>query len=143
MEPIEDVSGTFCTDWRLPVRNVAEARAYRELLARVAPDMRMNTQAWAAVLGCVGHTAEVRNPQAPLRWSGVPPVLLLNSRYDVARPHEWARIVARQTGATLLTYEGTGHGVYSFDSPCVRKVTEHYRIDLNAPRPGSSCPALG
>ncbi|WP_430781138.1 alpha/beta hydrolase [Actinoplanes sp. G11-F43] len=142
VEPIEDINGIFCSDWRLPVRDVAEVRAYRKKLARVAPDMKLNTQAWAAVLSCVGHTAEVRNPQGPLVWKGVPPVLLLNSRFDAATPHEWARNVARQTGATLLTYEGTGHAVNSFDSACIRKATERYLINVRTPRPGTSCPAI-
>ncbi|GAA1644822.1 alpha/beta hydrolase [Actinoplanes couchii] len=141
-EPIEDIGGIFCSDWRLPVRDVAEVKALRTRLARVAPDMKLNTQAWVSVLGCVGHTAEVRNPQAPLKWTGVPPVLLLNSRYDAATPHEWARNVARQTGATLLTYEGAGHGVYSLGSPCTREATERYLISVRTPRPGSTCPAI-
>ncbi|MEV5413199.1 alpha/beta hydrolase [Thermopolyspora sp. NPDC052614] len=131
----------FCQDWRLPVRGAAEVRAYLRGLARVAPDMRLPAQAWAATISCVGWPTATRVPQEPPRWKGVP-VLLINSRYDPATPHEWARNVARQSGAALLTYDGWGHGVYSLGSACAAAATERYLLSLRTPPPGSRCPAV-
>ncbi|MER7167660.1 alpha/beta hydrolase [Micromonospora sp. NPDC000207] len=91
---------------------------------------------------CQDWPTPVRNPQEPLRWDGVPPVLLLNSRYDPVTPHEWARSVARQSGAVLLTYDGSGHAVYSFGSSCVSAATTRYLIDVVTPPPGTRCPAV-
>ncbi|QOC90683.1 alpha/beta hydrolase [Micromonospora craniellae] len=142
-EPVEDPSlAIFCQDWRLPVRDVEQLRAYQDRLAEVAPEMKVNLQAWGSTMACLGWPTEVRNPQAPLRWKGVPPVLVLNSRYDPVTPHEWARNVARQSGATLLTYDGAGHGVYSFGSDCVGDATTRYLIHVKTPPPGTRCPAV-
>ncbi len=142
-ETVEDPStAIFCQDWRLPVRGAAEVRAQLRGLARVAPDMKLPPQAWAAVISCVGWPTATRIPQEPPRWRGVPPVLLINSRYDPVTPHEWARNVARQTGATLLTYDGWGHAVYSLGSKCVATATERYLLGLRTPPPGSRCPAV-
>ncbi len=142
-ETVEGASeAIFCQDWRLPVRDVDEVRSYRRGLAEVAPDMKLPVQAWTVTLGCVGWPAQVRNPQEPLRWKGVPPVLMLNSRYDPFTPHEWAQNAARQSGAVLLTYDGWGHGVHSLGSNCVSAATERYLISLRTPARGTHCPAV-
>ncbi|OUC94876.1 alpha/beta hydrolase [Streptosporangium minutum] len=142
-KPVEDpATPIFCQDWRVPVRNVDEVQAYRRKLAQVAPDMKLPAQAWASTMTCVGWPDRARNPQEPLRWKGVPPVLMLNSRYDPVTPYEWAQNVARQPSAVLLTYDGWGHGVYSMDSGCVTAATERYLIDLRTPARGAHCPAI-
>jgi pimeloyl-ACP methyl ester carboxylesterase len=140
--PIQDSAGIFCADWRLPVHDANEVQSFRQRLASVAPDMKLPVGAWGATMRCQGWPAEVRNPQEPLHWTGVPPVLLLNSRYDPATPLEWAQSVARQTGATLLTYDGWGHGVYAVDSACTKAATEKYLISLQTPAPETHCPAV-
>ncbi|WP_434739478.1 alpha/beta hydrolase [Micromonospora sp. SH-82] len=142
-EPVEDPSSAiFCQDWRLPLRDVEQVESYRKRLAAVAPQMRVNLQAWGSTLLCLDWPTPVRNPQEPLRWDGVPPVLLLNSRYDPVTPHEWARNVARQSGAVLLTYEGSGHAVYSLGSSCVSAATTRYLIDVVTPPRDTRCPAV-
>jgi hypothetical protein len=41
----------------------------------------------------------------------------------------------------LLTYEGSGHGVYT-RSACTRTAADEYLLALTVPRPGASCPAV-
>ena len=142
-ETVEDpATAIFCQDWRPRLRGAAEVRAYLRRLARVAPDMKLSPQAWGAMLVCVGHPAAERGPQRPPRWRGAPPVLLVNSRYDPVTPHEWARNVARRTGAVLLTYDGWGHGVYATRSACVAAAVERYLLTLRTPPRDTRCPPI-
>ena len=72
-----------------------------------------------------------------------PPIMMLNAVHDPATPYTWARSVARQLGpkATLLTYAGSGHGVYN-SGPCTRDAIDGYLISLKAPARGTVCPAV-
>ncbi len=133
----------FCSDWNLPIHNAAELRSYREKVRRVAPDMKFSTQAFGIVLSCLGWPAKVTNPQAPLHWDGVPPVLMINALYDPATPYEWAQNASRQSGAVLLTYEGWGHGVVGRHDPgnCVGAAATRYLVDLVVPAAHTRCRA--
>jgi hypothetical protein len=132
----------ICQDWRLPLRTFAELNRYRTTLETVAPNMRMSPSAWSIVRPCVGWTGPLRNPQHPLRWKGVPPVLMLTSGFDPATGYEWAISAARQSGATLLTYDGWGHGAYWKGSTCVTGATDRYLLTATVPPPGTHCPAV-
>jgi pimeloyl-ACP methyl ester carboxylesterase len=141
-ETVADLTGVICADWRLPVRNAAEVQDLRRRLASVAPDIKMSVQAWGATVQCIGWPGGVRNPQEPVRWAGMPPALLLNSRYDPATSYEWAQSVERQTGAVLLTYDGWGHGVMSAGSACATAAAVKYLLEVQTPARGTHCPAV-
>ncbi|WP_410587962.1 alpha/beta hydrolase [Amycolatopsis sp. lyj-23] len=132
----------FCDDWRMPVHDFAELETYRRVAAAFAPDVKVNPLGWTAVTSCLGWPDPASNPQHPLRVHGAPPVLLLSSRHDPATPYAWSQTVARQTGGTLLTYDGWGHGAYFKNSACVVKATDDYLISGRLPAPGTHCAAV-
>jgi pimeloyl-ACP methyl ester carboxylesterase len=132
----------FCDDWRMPVHNFAELETYRRVSAAFAPDIKVNSLGWRAVTGCIGWPNRTSNPQHPLQVHGAPPLLVLSSRHDPATPYAWSQAVARQTGNTLLTYDGWGHGAYSKNSTCVTKATDDYLITGKLPAPGTHCAAV-
>ncbi|MEV5716274.1 alpha/beta hydrolase [Amycolatopsis mediterranei] len=132
----------FCDDWRMPVHNFAELETYRRVAAAFAPDVKVNSLGWRAVTGCIGWPNRTSNPQHPLQVHGAPPLLVLSSRYDPATPYAWSQAVARQTGNTLLTYDGWGHGAYFKNSACVTKATDDYLITGKLPAPGTHCAAV-
>jgi pimeloyl-ACP methyl ester carboxylesterase len=141
--PVPSVhQSVMCQDWRLPVQNFAELDAYRARLDEIAPNMKTSPTAWSFVRPCIGWTGSVRDPQHPFHWKGVPPVLMLNSRFDPATPYEWAAGAAHQTGATLLTYDGWGHGAYWKGSTCVTQATDRYLMTTVVPPAGTHCPAV-
>jgi hypothetical protein len=85
----------------------------------------------------------VTNPPHRLKASPqLPPILLTNSRYDIATPYEWGRDLAGQLpSATFLTYDGVGHGDYWL-SPCARAAIDTYLVTRRTPPQGTHCPAV-
>ena len=78
-----------------------------------------------AIAGFVDAVGEVRG--------------MLNSRYDPATSYEFAAGAARKTGATLLTYDGWGHGAYWAGSSCVTGATDTYLLTTKLPPAGTHC----
>jgi pimeloyl-ACP methyl ester carboxylesterase len=141
--PVNTVfQSVFCDDWRLPVHNYAELETYRRAAAASAPDIKVNSLGWQAVTACIGWPEKTSNPQHPLQVHGAPPLLVLSSEFDPATPYAWSRTVARQTGGTLLTYDGWGHGAYFKNSDCVTKATDDYLITGKLPATGTHCAAV-
>ncbi len=141
--PVNTVfQSVFCDDWRLPVHNYAELEAYRRTAAALAPDVKVNSLGWTAVTGCIGWPDKTSNPQHPLQVHGAPPLLMLSSKYDPATPYAWSQAAARQSGSTLLTYDGWGHGAYGKNSQCVLKATDDYLITGKLPARGTHCAAV-
>ncbi|HEX6342517.1 alpha/beta hydrolase [Umezawaea sp.] len=97
-----------------------------------------------ALTSCVGWTGPVLNPPGPWTPRHAPPVLMLNSLHDPSTGHEGAVTAWRQSrgAATLVTYEGTGHGVYT-RTDCTRATADAYLLDLVVPADGTRCPAAG
>ena len=140
--PVNTVfQSVFCDDWKLPVHSYAELEAYRRTAAAFAPDVKVNSLGWQAVTGCIGWPNKASNPQHPLQVHGAPPLLMLSSRHDPATPYAWSQAAARQSGSTLLTYDGWGHGAYSKHSQCVLKATDDYLITGKLPARGTHCAA--
>jgi pimeloyl-ACP methyl ester carboxylesterase len=141
--PVNSVfQSVFCDDWRLPVHTFAELEAYRRTAAALAPDVKVNSLGWQAVTGCIGWPNQVSNPQHPLQVHGAPPLLMVSSRHDPATPYAWSQAAARQSGSTLLTYDGWGHGAYFKNSTCVTKATDDYLISGKLPARGTHCAAV-
>ncbi|MBE1501468.1 pimeloyl-ACP methyl ester carboxylesterase [Amycolatopsis lexingtonensis] len=141
--PINNVfQSVFCDDWRLPVHNFAELETYRRTAAALAPDVKVNSLGWTAVTGCIGWPERASNPQHPLQVHGAPPLLMVSSRHDPATPYAWSQTAARQSGSTLLTYDGWGHGAYFKNSQCVTKATDDYLISGKLPAKGTHCAAV-
>ncbi|MBF8187863.1 alpha/beta fold hydrolase [Nonomuraea sp. K274] len=74
--------------------------------------------------------------------TGSAPILVVGGKGDPATPYEWApKLTAQLKTATLVTYEGEGHGAYLSGSKCIRGLVDGYMIDGKMPRKGSTCPA--
>jgi pimeloyl-ACP methyl ester carboxylesterase len=133
----------MCQDYDFDVRSYQTLARYERELARIAPVTRLSSLAWTDLTGCQDWPTEVTNPQHRLQVDGTPPILMTNSRYDVATPHSWGSNAARQIGreAVFLTYDGVGHGDYWL-SPCARDAIDTYLLTLKTPRKGTHCPAV-
>ncbi|MFC4586429.1 alpha/beta hydrolase [Sphaerisporangium corydalis] len=132
-----------CEDYHLPVRDYQEYAAHLRRSATLAPDMLASPIAIGLAAGCLGQPAPIPNPQHPLRVSGSAPLLLGNAVHDPATAYVWAAGAAAQIGraATLLTYEGWGHGVYGHGD-CTTRAFDAYLVSLTLPARGTRCPAV-
>ncbi|MDH2427889.1 alpha/beta fold hydrolase [Sphaerisporangium sp. TRM90804] len=133
----------FCEDYRLPVRNYREYAEHLRRSARIAPDMRLSPPATVLTAICLGQEAPIPNPQHRLDVDGAPPLLLGNALHDPATAYPWAVNAARQIGreATLITYEGWGHGIYG-RGDCPTAAIDRYLVSRNVPPNAITCPAI-
>ncbi len=131
----------WCDDWSWKVRDFAELRSYRAKAERVAPHTELSPF-WSDVTSCLGWPAQVSNPQHELSINGVPTILIVKGRYDVATPSAWNLAVANQIDNSVLLYhDGIGHGQY-YRSACVRERVDRYLITLETPAPNTHCEAV-
>ncbi|NJP92825.1 alpha/beta hydrolase [Nonomuraea sp. FMUSA5-5] len=133
----------FCQDFHLPVADHAQ---YASLLRRQAPrarDMRYSPPALGRIAGCLGQPTPIPNPQHRLRVDATPPILLASSLNDPATGYLWTLSTAEQIGAEarVLTYEGSGHGVYG-RSACTTGAIDRYLISQSIPAHGVRCPEV-
>lgn len=143
-EPVElGYLPVMCEDFHFDVRPYAAVAAMERKLHRLAPHTKVNPLAWTDLTGCQNWPGEVSNPPHRLKASpALPPILMTNSRWDVATPYEWGKSLARQLpSATLLTYDGVGHGDYWL-SPCARDAIDTYLLTRRTPPQGTHCPAV-
>lgn len=134
--PLPEVA--FCSDWRFDIADQDRwIQLWREQNAN-AGTLRSHF-AWGAGALCSSWPIAPPNPPHLPRIADAPPILILNSLHDPSTPYEWALGVEKNTpGATLLTYEGWGHGIYD-RSPCTTTAADQYLIHLTLPQP--RCPA--
>ncbi len=130
----------LCEDFDLSLRDYAEYADVLRAANAVAPDLRYNPMPMGDMPICQGRLPG--NPPHRLRYTGDAPLLVATSLHDPETPYGWSANVARQLGgkATLLTYEGWGHGVYGMTG-CVTAVMDAYLISLTVPAPDARCPA--
>lgn len=133
----------FCEDHQWGASSLADLQTLRQAMARVAPHTHMSTTGFKDVTECLGWPHPVANPQHPLVVHGAPPILLVNSRYDVATPYPGAVRAVEQIGpsAILLTYDGTSHVDYE-ETQCVMAAVDSYLITLTTPGSRAHCPAV-
>ncbi|MGI5274653.1 alpha/beta hydrolase [Nonomuraea sp. CA-218870] len=74
--------------------------------------------------------------------TGSAPIVVVGGKNDPATPYEWApRLTAQLKTATLVTYEGEGHGAYLSGSRCVTQLVDAYLLEGKQPAKGAICPA--
>jgi pimeloyl-ACP methyl ester carboxylesterase len=131
----------WCSDWTWPRIDSFPAVTDLRLKAEaVAPHTKVS-DFFSDVTNCLGWTGPLNNPQHVLRPHHAPPILMTNGIHDVATPYEWGANVATQLPtATLLTYDGTGHGDYG-NSLCARDAIDKYLLTLQLPPRGTHCAA--
>jgi pimeloyl-ACP methyl ester carboxylesterase len=128
-----------CADNRNDADSYAAAQRLAARTRAVAPDVRSAANDIAAL--CINPPVPATNPQRPLHAPHVPPIMVLNSRYDAATPWQGARHVAEQLPrSVLVTYDGMGHGA-STRSPCSRDLVTRYFTDTALPAHDTHCPA--
>lgn len=80
------------------------------------------------------------DPLGEVTADDLPPILVVGTTNDPATPYAQAERVAEAIdGATLLTYEGDGHGVVANGVPCVDDAVATYLVDLELPDDGTTC----
>ncbi|BEL07483.1 alpha/beta hydrolase [Actinoplanes sichuanensis] len=133
----------MCSDFRFEVGSYRNLRQLEKEQNRLAPHTRLSPIAWTDLTSCQNWPYPVTNPPHRLHASSkLPPILLANSRYDVATPYQWGRSLASQLpSATFLTYDGVGHGTYWL-SDCARAAIDTYLVERRLPAKGTHCPAV-
>ncbi|WP_086850060.1 alpha/beta hydrolase [Amycolatopsis kentuckyensis] len=131
-----------CQDFDLRIRSFAQYSVLHAEELRRGPLMRGSTLSHGEAMACLGVQGPPSNPPHRLSVPRAPRILLLNSRHDPATPYAWALAIHRQAPAntTLLTYEGSGHGVFDRNT-CTRSAVDRYLLALAAPEHDVSCPA--
>ncbi|WP_285691711.1 alpha/beta hydrolase [Actinoplanes sp. NBRC 103695] len=137
-------TATTCQDFDFDLHGYGRFAALDRKLAAVAPHTRFNTDARYYLAQCQNWPSGATNPPHRSNASPrLPRILVANSKYDVARPYEWALSLSRQLpSATLLTYDGVSVGTY-FDSSCARQAIDAYLLTGRTPPKGTHCPAVG
>lgn len=78
-------------------------------------------------------TSHLPHPQ------GLAPTLVVSTTGDPATPYQAGVALAQALGATLLTVEGTQHGVVAQGYSCVDEIVADYLVDLKLPAAGARC----
>ncbi len=74
--------------------------------------------------------------------TGSAPILVVGGKDDPATPYQWApSLTAQLKTATLVTYEGEGHGAYLSGNKCIARLVDDYLIKGKLPERGVSCAA--
>ena len=115
--------------------------AYREAseAAYEASPLFGSTMVWPWMM--CSHWVEPVERLSGFSASDAPPIVVVGTEGDPATPYEWSRRLADQLdSATLVTYEGAGHGVYGFDAnECVDEVIDTYLLEGVVPESDHSC----
>ncbi|MGK5534270.1 alpha/beta hydrolase [Streptomyces sp. URMC 129] len=131
-----------CADYAYGV-DVDEVDAYREDFLEASPVFGAY-MVWG-VTGCEGWPVtgattgtpdfRVENPASP--------ILLVGTTGDPATPYEGAGHMQEAMGgedvATLLTFDGEGHGAYSPDRACVADAVDAHLLRGDTPENGRVC----
>ncbi|MER7014660.1 alpha/beta hydrolase [Saccharopolyspora sp. NPDC000359] len=131
----------FCSDWNIDIDTAEEYAQVWQRQAEAAPHMRFSVGGGVA-WGCVDWPSPVQNPQHVPQIRTEAPILVANALHDPATGYNWATTVDQQVEqATLLTYDGWGHGVYD-RSECTTSAVDRYLVDGVVPPEGTHCAAV-
>ncbi|MEU4447578.1 alpha/beta hydrolase [Actinosynnema sp. NPDC050801] len=75
----------------------------------VAPIVRTSSWHWVWMRTCLGTDLGEWRPEP---FPGQVPLVVTSMRYDGATPQVWARRLAADASAPLISYNGFGHGAY-------------------------------
>ena len=70
---------------------------------------------------------------------GLPPPLVVSTTHDPATPYQAGVDLARQMGASLLTFDGTQHTVVFNGDQCVDTAVVNFLIGSAVPPDGLRC----
>ncbi|WP_152521252.1 alpha/beta hydrolase [Nocardiopsis ganjiahuensis] len=91
------------------------------------------------------HWVEAEAAPTGFTAPDAPPIVVIGTVGDPATPYGWSQSLAeRLASATLVTYEGSGHGVYGFGlNDCVDEVIDTYILEGVTPGSGHFCAPTG
>ncbi|MGW0807964.1 alpha/beta hydrolase [Nonomuraea sp. NPDC002799] len=124
--------------------DTAERPGVAELRRTEAAAMRISPLFGSEGSGglCRVWPAKGSNGARKVNATGSAPIVVVGGRGDPATPYEWApKLTAQLRTATLVTYEGEGHGAYLSGSKCVQGLVDSFLIDGKLPDKGAKCPA--
>jgi pimeloyl-ACP methyl ester carboxylesterase len=91
---------------------------------------------------CAGWPIPAANPPSPIRVTGAPPILIVNTTHDSTTPYPWAvRLAQSIAGSRLLTVDVSGHLGFDNSPGCAAKAEDAYLAEGTLPPPGTVCPA--
>lgn len=123
-----------CLDWPATPEDRDFRRVADRAEAAAERSPRFGAHAhWYYAPECLGWPVEATNAPAAYGFDQEVPVLVVGARWDPATPYAWAERAAEAIpGASLLTYEGDGHGA-SPHSACVRERVAAFLVDPDEP----------
>ncbi|GAB3709898.1 alpha/beta fold hydrolase [Nocardiopsis nanhaiensis] len=135
----------FCSDYDLAVD---DHEGWHDLMERTGdehgPDVGLSPNAVQRIADCLGGHHPATRPQHGQETDREAPILLTSTVADPITGHNQAARVAEQLGdrASLLTYEGAGHGAYGFfsGSECVTEAVDDFLVTASPPEDGTTCP---
>ncbi|RKT86177.1 alpha/beta hydrolase fold [Saccharopolyspora antimicrobica] len=140
-ETIPHSVAAFCGDWNIDIDSAEQYAQEWQRQNEAAPHMRFGLGGGVA-WGCIDWPSPVQNPQHVPQIRTEAPILVLNAQHDPATGYNWATNVDRHIEqATLLTYDGWGHGVYD-RSECTTSAADRYFVDGVVPPEGTHCAAV-
>ncbi|MFE3454636.1 alpha/beta hydrolase [Nonomuraea sp. NPDC059194] len=82
------------------------------------------------------------NEAKTVNATGSGPIVVVAGKGDPATPYVWGpRLVEQLKTATLVTFEGEGHGAYLTGNKCIQGAVNTYLLEGKVPDKGASCPA--
>ncbi|MFI2260726.1 alpha/beta hydrolase [Streptomyces tubercidicus] len=131
----------MCRDYDFRLRDYAQYRELRQRTQSANPYSRYNAQALDMVLGCQGWPA-APEPEPAQAKGPLPPVLVVNSKHDLATPLPGARRMAQEfPQGRLAVLDAVDHVLYrECVSPLPRRAVDTYLRTLKTPPDGTVYP---
>lgn len=134
-------AAAFCNDMGIDIDSAEQYAEVWKQQNEAGPHVRLGVGG-AVAWGCIDWPAPVQNPPHVPQIRTEAPILILNAQHDPATGYNWATNVDDQIEqATMLTYDGWGHGVYD-RSECTTSAADRYFIDGVVPPAGTHCAAV-
>ncbi|WP_051467864.1 alpha/beta hydrolase [Actinomadura oligospora] len=131
--PQDAFTAISCQDLPPQLNGYADIAARLKRARALSPHTGGASGAWLVTAACASWPLHASNPWAPQKITGVPPTLVVSTRYDPSTPLVWARGLHRQIpGSRLLVANVTGHLGFT-NSACARAEETKYLITGKLP----------
>ncbi|MEV5486246.1 MULTISPECIES: alpha/beta hydrolase [Streptomyces] len=127
----------LCRDFDFRLRDYAHYRALLQQAKSAHPQARYNAQALDMILGCQGWPTAPK-PQPGQKKGPLPPVLVVNAKYDIATPLVGAHRMARSfPKGRLAVLDTGGHWLYQNRQSSPALAIDTYLLTLKTPPRGT------
>lgn len=128
-----------CVD-KQPVTDRAQIGQLDTDIRKAAPFLDDGRGTGLGSLGaCAMWPVQPTSKPHEIKAPGLPKVVVVSTTDDPATPYQAGVDLAKQLGATLVTYEGTQHGATFSGIKCVDDAIYAYLEDLKLPEEGLTC----